>query len=190
MFSTKSQVLPGAAPEPAEATAPNAGAPAGSQPPMSPEAARKAAEASEHRAAAFGRIMAIMSASNRHSKLSLRELNTYVTPAIALGQFAIVGAQQQQGGPMAVAAVAWWAMVSPEVDKRLSESTSEFLHVEGKDWKSGNQPWVIDTVGDPKIVGELLKKLAEGSFKAMPAKIRAAMPDGRMAVGFIKPKDA
>ncbi len=190
MFSTKSQVVPGATPEPAEAAMPNAAPKAGGPPAMSPEAARKAAESSDQRAAAFGRIMAIMSASNRHNKLTLRELNTYVTPAIALGQFAIVGAQQQQGGPMAVAAVVWWALVSPEVDQRLTESTSEFLHVEGKDWKSGNQPWVIDTVGDPKIVGELLKKLAEGSFKASPAKIRAAMPDGRMAVGFIKPKEA
>ena len=190
MFSTKSQILPGATTEPAAAAQPNAAAQAAGQPPMPPEAARKAAEASEQRAAAFGRIMAIMSASNRHNKLTLRELNTYVTPAIALGQFAIVGAQQQQGGPMAVAAVVWWALVSPEVDKRLSESTSEFLHVEGKDWKSGSQPWIIDTVGDPKIVGELLKKLSEGTFKATPAKIRAAMPDGRMAVGFIKAKEA
>lgn len=189
MFSTKSQVLPGATPDPAETPKPQSGAPA-AQPPMSPEAARKAAEASDQRAAAFGRIMAIMSASNRHNKLTLRELTTYVTPAIALGQFAMVGAQQQQGGPMSVAAVVWWAMVSPEVDKRLSDSTSEFLHVEGKDWKSGGQPWVIDTVGEPKIVGELLKKLSESTFKATPAKIRAAMPDGRMAVGYIKPKEA
>lgn len=179
MFSTKDQAVPGQEPTPA--------APA--KPALSPEDAKKAAEAADQRAAAFGRILALMSASGRHNKLTLRELSNHLTPAIALGQYAMVGAQQQKDGPMGIAAVAWWAFVSPEVDKRLSESSSEFLHLEPKDWRSGPQPWVIDTAGDPKIIGELLKKLAEGSFKNQPAKIRAALPDGRIAVGQIKPKD-
>ena len=44
MFSTKSQILPGATTEPAAAAQPNAAAQAAGQPPMPPEAARKAAE--------------------------------------------------------------------------------------------------------------------------------------------------
>lgn len=157
-------------------------------PQLTPEEARKHAEAAEHRAAAYGRILAMMSVSPRHNKLSLRELNGFLTPAIALGQFAMVGAQSPQGGPSSLAAVAWWAFVSPEVDKRLSDSTSEFLHVEGKDWKSGDQPWIIDAVGDQRVVGELLKMLAERTFKDKPAKLRAAMPDGRIAVGRLETK--
>lgn len=152
-------------------------------PQMAPEEARKHAEAAEHRAAAFGRIIALMSVSPRHSKLTLRELNSFLTPAIAHGQFAMVGAQAQEGGPTTLAAIAWWAFVSPEVDRRLSESTSEFLHVEANEWKSGDQPWIIDAVGDQRVVGELLKKLSERTFKDKPAKLRAAMPDGRIAVG-------
>lgn len=182
MFSTGSNVPPGA---PAGTAAPAGGQAA---PQMSAEDARKLAEAAEHRAAAYGRILAMMSASSRHNKLTLRELNTFLTPAIALGQFAMVGAQTQEGGPTALAAVAWWALVSPEVDKRLSESTSEFLHVEGNEWKSGDQPWIIDAVGDQRVVGELLKKLTERTFKDKPAKLRAAMPDGRIAVGRLEPK--
>lgn len=167
---------------------PPAGAPGVAAAPLSPEELRKQAEASEHRAAAFGRIIALMAASPRHSKLTLRELNNVLTPAIALGQFAMVGAQAQQGGPTTLAAIAWWAFVSPDVDRRLTESTSEFLHVEANEWKCGEQPWIIDAVGDQRVVGELLKKLAERTFKDKPAKLRAAMPDGRLAVGRLGPK--
>ena len=152
------------------------------------EEAKKFEEAAEHRAAIYGRILALLSVSARHSKLTLRELNALLTPAIALGQFAMISGSADKGGPTALAGVAWWALVSPEVDKRLSESTSEFLHVENSEWKGGDQPWIIEAVGDQRVVGELLKKLSERTFKTKPAKLRAMMPDGRIAVGRLEHK--
>lgn len=188
LFRNKTQPVaaPAAeAPQPAAPPQPepvaNAGADAAPQ--HTPEEARRLAETADQRAAAFGRIMAMMTISPRHSKLTLREINNYLTPAVSLGQFAMVGAQSQQGGPTALAAVAWWALVSPEIDKRLTDSRSEFLHLEGSEWKSGDQPWIIDAVGDQRVVSELLKMLAERTFKERPAKLRASMPDGRIAVG-------
>ena len=83
-------------PTPADPTAPATGSP-------SPEALRAAADA---RAATFGRILALLMASPRHSKLTLAEANTYVTPAVATGQIALIGAQHADGGPMALAAAA------------------------------------------------------------------------------------
>lgn len=160
--------------------------------PLSAEDAKKLEEAAEQRAAIYGRILALMSISARHNKLTLRELNALLTPAIALGQFAMINGSNDKGVPAALAGVAWWALVSPEVDKRLTESTSEFLHVENSEWKSGDQPWIIEAVGDQRVVGELLKKLSERTFKTKPAKLRAMMPDGRIAVGRLehKPKES
>lgn len=161
-------------------------------PAPSPEVLKQMEKAAEQRAAIYGRILALLSISPRHNKLTLRELNVILTPAVALGQFAVISAPVQQGGPSTIAAVVWWALVTPEVDKRLTESSSEFLHVENNEWKAGDQPWIIEAVGDQRVVGELLRKLAERTFKTKPAKLRALLPDGRIAVGRLehKPKEA
>ena len=84
---------------------------------------------------------------------------------------------------MALAAAAWWAYVSPEVDQRLTASREPHLKLDPKEWRSGDQPWIIEAIGDPRIVSELVKTLAERHFTGKTAKLRAAMPDGRMAVG-------
>lgn len=165
-------------PTPADPTAPATGSP-------SPEALRAAADA---RAATFGRILALLMASPRHSKLTLAEANTYVTPAVATGQIALIGAQHADGGPMALAAAAWWALVSHEVDQRLTASREAFLKLDAGDWQSGDQPWIVDAVGEPRLVNDLVKKLAERNFRGRPAKIRAVLPDGRIAVGRLEPK--
>jgi hemolysin-activating ACP:hemolysin acyltransferase len=162
-------------------------APAGSSGAATPEALRAAADA---RAATFGRILALLMASPRHAGMTLAEANGFIAPAIALGQFAMVGAQQVENGPMAIAGAAWWAFVSPEVDQRLSESREAHLRLQPQDWKSGDQPWVIEAIGDPKIINDLIGKLAERHFTNRPAKIRAYLPDGRVAVGRLEPKAA
>lgn len=156
--------------------------------PLDTAQSQRSAELAEQRAAAYGRIIALLSASPRHSGLSLRELNEFLSPAIALGQFAMVGAQPQPGSAATVAAVAWWAFVSPDVDQRLSDSSSPFLHLEASEWRTGDQPWIIEAAGDAKMLGELFKILAERTFKDKPAKLRAAMQDGRIAVGRLEAK--
>jgi cytolysin-activating lysine-acyltransferase len=157
------------------------------QPPdaMPAEAQKAAADA---RAAAFGRIIAMLMSSPRHAGMTLAQANGYLAPAIALGQFALLGAQQTENGPMAVAGAAWWAFVSPDVDQRLTESRDAHLRLEPAEWKSGDQPWVIEAIGDPKLVNELVKRLAERNFKGKTAKLRAFLPDGRVAVGRLEPK--
>ena len=162
---------------------------AGSTPqlPPTPEALRAAADT---RAAAFGRILALLMASPRHSKMSLGEANVYVTPAVASGQIALIGAQQTEGGPMALAAAAWWAFVSADVDQRLTASREPFLKLEANEWQCGEQPWIIDAIGEPRLVNDLVKKLAERNFRGKPVKLRAILPDGRIAVGKLEPKEA
>jgi cytolysin-activating lysine-acyltransferase len=164
-------------------TAPTAGQP------LTPEQQRAASDA---RAATFGRMVALLMASPKHAGMTLADANALVGPAVALGQFALVSAQQAENGPIAVAAAIWWAFVSPEVDQRLTDSREPHLKLLPQDWRSGDQPWIIDAIGEAKVVNDMVGRLAEGMFKGKHAKIRAQLPDGRIAVGRLepKPKDA
>ena len=157
------------------------------KPALSPEEARKAAAATEAMAATFGRVVALLIASPRHRKLKLEDVGTMLMPAIALGQYAVVGAKAQKDGPVSIAAAVWWAFVSPEVDKRLSESRDEFLKLSASEWNCGDLPWVIEAIGEQKILNEMVKRIASRKFKGKPAKLRALMPDGKVAVGSLEP---
>ncbi len=139
------------------------------------------------RAANLGRLVAMLMISPRHSKLTVHELNIFLGPALALGQFAVVGAKDVKDGPTKVAAAAWWAFVTPEVDQRLTDSRDEYLKLAPDEWNSGNIPWIVEAVGEARIVNEMLKNIAARTFKGAPAKLRAVLPDGRIAVGRMEP---
>lgn len=132
--------------------------------------------AADARAAAFGRIVALLMASPRHASMTLADAQCYLTPAIAHGQLAIMGTQQADGGATALAAAAWWAMVSPEVDQRLTESREPHLTLDAADWRSGDQPWIIETIGDAQVVNELLRRLADKTFTGKLAKLERLPP--------------
>ena len=153
-------------------------------------ASKDSKQAADDRAAAFGRIVAMLMTSQRHSKLTLSQVNEFLMPAIAHGQFAVIGAQKTENGPVSLAAAAWWAMVTPEVDQRLTESRDEFLKLDKSEWAGGDQPWIIEAIGEPRIVNELVKRVAARNFKDRPAKVRAILPDGRIAVGKLEPRPA
>lgn len=147
--------------------------------------ARLAADA---RAAAFGRIIALLMASPRHAGMTLGETQAFVAPAIAHGQLAILGKHVEGSGVSELAAAAWWAMVSPEVDERLTQSRDAQLTLGTADWRSGDQPWIVETIGEADLINELIKRLAERTFNGKPAKLRAHLPDGRTVVGRVERK--
>lgn len=140
------------------------------------------------RAATFGRVLALMMASPRHAALTLAQANASVAPPLSLGQIALMASKPQDGAPSALAAAAWWAYVSPEVDDRLTASRELHLTLQPDEWRSGDQPWIIDAIGEPRLVSELVKTLAERHFVGRSAKLRAVMPDGRLAVGRLTPR--
>jgi len=144
--------------------------------------------AADARAAAFGRIIALLMISPRHADMTLREAQAFVAPAIAHGQLAILGKQTGETGTPELAAAAWWAMVSPEVDERLTKSSDARLALAADEWRSGDQPWIVETIGEAELINELVKRLAERTFTGKPAKLRAHLPDGRVAIGRIERK--
>jgi hemolysin-activating ACP:hemolysin acyltransferase len=131
---------------------------------------------------AFAQIVTVLMRSPRYRHYTLGDLEWLVVPALKTGQWRVVGAQSKQNGVSFPVAVALWARVSPEVDKKLSENLHVPIRLRPDEWQSGDILWLVDAVGDSRAVPQLLKQLIETSFKGREAKVRAAGEDGKIAV--------
>jgi hemolysin-activating ACP:hemolysin acyltransferase len=172
--------------EAAEAQKTNgAGAPATS---LDPEEAKKRAAASKRMAASFGEIVLLMSQSPAEQHYALRDLDWLVAPAVRHGQFALAEAQSKTNGLVLPVGAILWALVSPEVDQRLSNQATGPIRLQPGEWHSGDIPWIIHTVGEPKILGGLVEQLTKTVFKDRAPKMRVRGEDGKAKVGEIQVK--
>lgn len=145
-------------------------------------------ERANRRAAALGQITAILMSSPRHAGMTMADLAAGVAPAVGLGQFAVLVANRKDGGAFAGAAATWWALVSPEVEAGLTDCSDPFLKLKPSDWTSGDQPILMDVIGDSRTVNELLKQLLARNFMNLAPKLRAVLPDGRVTIGKLHAK--
>ena len=83
-------------------------------------------------------------------------------------------------------AVALWALVSPDVDKRLTESAGAAIRLRPDEWRSGDILWLIDVIGDQSVVQQLLKNLGEKTFKGRDVRTRARGADGKPNVTILR----
>jgi hemolysin-activating ACP:hemolysin acyltransferase len=113
--------------------------------------------------ASFGEIVTLMMRSPRYRHSFVAELDWLVAPAIATRQFSVAESQPDGATFAAPVAAIMWACVSPEVDARLSEARAR-PRLPPAEWRSGQIPWLIDTIGDPKAAAFLLKRLTETLF--------------------------
>lgn len=149
------------------------------------EEAKKRAAASKRMAASFGEIALLMSRSPAEQHFALRDLDWLVAPAVSLGQFALAEAQSKTNGLVVPVGAVLWALVSPEVDQRLSAQETGPIRLAPSEWRSGDIPWVIHTVGEPKILGGLMEQLTKTVFKDRAPKMRIRGQDGKAKVGEI-----
>jgi hemolysin-activating ACP:hemolysin acyltransferase len=82
-------------------------------------------------------------------------------------------------------AVALWAFVSPEVDRRLSEDTNLPVRLAADEWQSGNIFWIVDAVGDPTIVPAFLEELVATKFPGQYPKMRVVDQQGVVKTLFV-----
>lgn len=113
-------------------------------------------------AVTFTRIVSILSRSPHYKHYALSDLEWLVMPPILTGQCAIMEARI--GGKPAPVAVALWASVSEDVDKRLSANLTMPYRLRPDEWRSGEVLWLIDAIGEPKAVYHLLSQVRETSF--------------------------
>ena len=154
---------------------------ASGQAPMSEET-RKRAAAALQLSAAFAQVVTVLMRSPQHKHLALADLEWLVFPPLTTGQFAIANVQAKEGGASMPAALVLWASVSPDVDKKLSENLSGPMRLRPDEWKSGDILWLIEAVGDGRVVPGLLKQLSENALKGREVKMRVRGQDGKPAV--------
>jgi cytolysin-activating lysine-acyltransferase len=161
--------------------------PVASQPPPVEDAAVKSmAAAAQHAqfAQLFSQAVAVLMRDPNYKNMPLRDLE-FLLPPIVAGQCAVANARISENGPLVPVALALWAKVSPDVDKRLGENLDKPVALTAGEWKSGTIPWMITLAGaQPALVG-FVKQLCEKEFNGQNVKMRAADQAGNRSVQFL-----
>ncbi len=156
--------------------------------PLSKEQLENARRAAKRAAAGFGEVAALMMRTSPYNEMRIKDLQWLVGPAIATGQFAVAEARDKNSGQTMPVGAVLWAMVSDDVDKKLSADGGETVRLEAKEWRSGSVPWIVAAIGDSKVVSHLLERLAKSQFTDQPARIRGRDKDGKATVGMLRLK--
>ncbi len=173
---------------PAPTTPPATTAPAdksdtvAAKPQLSKQEQQQAALQSKMMMAAYGEIISVLSKSQHYKGATLTDLEWLVVPAVVNAQFTLAEAQSKSNGFVTPVGLVMWAFVSPEVDARLTANIAAPVKLTPQEWKSGDIIWVVDAVGQPRIVDALLKQVMKTTWKGRNAKMRARTKDGQCAV--------
>ena len=167
---------------------PEAAAPAPAMPELPAEELSRRAALSKRLAGAFGEIVSVLMRSEAHRTQMLMDLEWLVLPALATGQFTIAGAQSKSVGYSLPVGAVLWARVSPEVDQRLASNLDQPLRLKPEEWASGDIYWLVEAVGDNRVIGPMLKGLAEREWKGKQVKFRARNEQGQRVVKVIEPQ--
>lgn len=166
------QATPAAEPPPAAGAALNApGAAHGS---LSKD--QVAATISKLISAAIGEAVLVLSRSPTHKHFALADIEWMVLPPVLSGQAFISEATNKDNGTRVPIALVTWAGVSAEVDRRLTEGVGTPMRLRPDEWTSGDIVWIIDAVGDQRVVTGALARLLGGPLKDRDAKV--VMRDG------------
>jgi hemolysin-activating ACP:hemolysin acyltransferase len=149
---------------------------------LSPEEAQRRAVATAKISVAFAQVVSVLMRSPVHKHFSLADLEWLVVPPLLAGQSLVVEAKAQSDGPGVPIAAALWASVATEVDKRLSENVNAPVRLRPDEWKSGDILWLVEVIGDGRVVPPLLKQLSETVFKGREVKLRIQGKDGKPSV--------
>lgn len=133
-------------------------------------------------AAGLGGIVSVLMRAPDFRNATIGDLEWLVGPPLAVDQFAIAEGHHAETGIVAPVAIVLWAMVSEEVDKRLSDVATPNPRLEPKDWRSGSIPWVVVAAGDRRALTSLLEQLVKAKFKGAKAKIRVRDTNGQEKV--------
>lgn len=156
--------------------------------PLAPEELKKHSDASKQFSATIGEIVGLMVRSPRHRNLKLIEIMRVVVPAVRSGQFSLATAQSKSRGHIAPVATVLWASVSAEVDRRISDNLLAPIRLVPKEWKSGDILWIVDTVGDNRMVAAVVGRLQETLWKGKQVKVRIADAQKQVQIRTIEPK--
>lgn len=133
-------------------------------------------------ALAFTQAVGVLMRSPHYKKLTLADLEWLVIPPLMTGQFRIGEAKPDDKGPSLPVAVVFWASVSPEVDKRLMETTGAAPQLKPEEWKSGDILWLLHAAGETRFVRFVVDQLTKTTLKGRQIKVLARDNDGNAKV--------
>src|SRR5262249_43714026 len=79
---------------------------------------------------------------------------------------------------------------SREVDQRLTADLNTPIKLGPQEWTSGDIVWIVDAVGDERVIGPMLQGLVQTAWQGKPGKMRARDKDGQVRVAAIAIKTA
>ena len=132
--------------------------------------------------ASFGQIIAVLMRSPTYRHYSLSDMEWLVVPPMMARQFLLAEARSKEKDFSAPVGVALWARVSEEVDKKLTANLNQPIRLAPHEWTSGDIYWLIETVGDKRVIATLINRLRQTVFKDKPVKVRGLGEDGKKAV--------
>lgn len=157
---------------------------------VSAVAAQKAVARQDRYAQDFAQTLAVLMRDTNYKNLRLADLEWLVVPPMLLGQSRVALMRPRADGPLVPAAVALWARVSAEVDKRLTDHLDKPPLLNAGEWNSGNIIWLITLAGAPGALASFVPQLRQSVFKDQPVKVRAQDKDGKTLVQVMPPLSA
>jgi hemolysin-activating ACP:hemolysin acyltransferase len=133
---------------------------------------------------AFGAIVAVCCRSRSHRGQTLAQIEELVTPAVLSGQFSLAEATHKENGLATPVAAILWASVSQKVDRLLSTGAPGKL--QAADWKSGDIVWIVDAVGEKRMLELMVKSLREKAWKGHTVKVQARNAGGKLSVRILQ----
>jgi cytolysin-activating lysine-acyltransferase len=133
-----------------------------------PDLAKKLGDFRQHLQASFAKVIITMMTTPRYKHCSLTELERLVLDPLLRNRVAIAEAKPREGAATdqedaqddALAGIAIWAKVSPEVDAKIREQIGSKvfpIRLKPADWASGEITWLLDVIApNPKLATAVL----------------------------------
>ena len=128
--------------------------------------------------ASIGDMVVVLSRVPAYKFHTLADIEWLVLPAVLSGQFYVAEMAHAEHGLRAPVGCVTWASVSDAVAARLAEGGGPAARLKPEDWTSGPHLWLIDAVGEPRVVAEALAMLVETRFKEQPVRISLRDAEG------------
>jgi len=132
----------------------------------------------------FTQAVGVLMRSPHYKEYKIGDLEWLLLPAIINQQFRIgeFKLDEAQGGASVPASLVLWALVSPEVDKRLTETTGVEPRLTPKDWTSGDIPWLVYAAGETRFVRPVVEQLMATTFKDRTLKVLGRDKDNNVKI--------
>lgn len=154
------------------------------QPEFTPKQIKKNAGATKLLAATFGEIISLLMRAPQYRAATLADLDWLVVPAVLSRQFSLAEARSKKNGLTTPVALVMWANVSKDVDARLSQEIDKPIKLAPAEWRCGDIVWVVEALGDARVLEAMLKQLVAKQWPGKQVKLRTKK-DGKPVVGVL-----